>query len=204
MSELSPRQLLGAAAPWLAWSGADEPPVLRLANIDDVATADRRIVLVLPSVGAEPAAMDLLRALAAAGYRVHDCPADGDGLAARLRAADETFARSDYAAWFAALPRALQTAVEARWGAPERDPLFREGELDCGHFALAAVRFGNVAVVRPPTAPDPGQPPRHASLAFRAWLVDGMRAHAVVRLGERGALEAALRALVTAQAPRAR
>ena len=152
-----------------------------------------------------------LRALAEAGYRVGEIPPDGDALIGALRAgptnsadgrrrtAEEGFSRADYAAYFAVLPRTAQDAVTARWGAPERDPAFRESRLDCGSFAIPALRFGNVAVAIQPSrgydidpaasyhAPD--LVPPHGYLAFYAWLADGLRAQAVVHMGKHGNLE---------------
>jgi cobaltochelatase CobN len=186
------------------------------------APAQRRIVLVLANypnrdgrigngVGLDTPAsvVAVLKALRQAGYRVEDIPADGDALIARLlagptnanpaREAAETFPCSDYAAFFATLPRAVQDRVTQRWGPPERDPFFREGELDCGRFAIASIRCGNVVVALQPSRGynldpqacyhDPDLPPPHAYLAFHAWIADGMRAHAVVHMGKHGNLE---------------
>ncbi|HYM03017.1 MAG TPA: cobaltochelatase subunit CobN [Stellaceae bacterium] len=186
--------------------------------------AARRVVLVLANypnrdgrigngVGLDTPAstIEVLRALDAAGYRVTDIPESGDALIARLlegptnsteghgRPADERFSRGDYAAFFASLPRTVQDKVNARWGAPEADPFFRESRLDCGSFAIPAIRCGNVAVaVQPargynidPAASyhDPDLVPSHGYLAFHAWIADGMRAHAVVHMGKHGNLE---------------
>jgi cobaltochelatase CobN len=159
------------------------------------APAERRIVLVLePALDAAEATVAALHALAASGYRVAGIPAGGAALRARLgagpsaaqprRFTDESFPRSDYGAWFASLPRALQDQVHARWGAPERDPFFRAGELDCGSFAIAAVRCGGVIVALEPARG--GIDPRHGYLAFRAWIADGVRAHAAVTMGGDG------------------
>jgi cobaltochelatase CobN len=185
---------------------------------------ERRIVLVLANyphrdgrigngVGLDTpqAVVESLRALAAAGYRVEDIPEDGDALIRRLlagptnaaaghnRPAEETFARSDYAAYFASLPRAAQDKVSARWGPPERDPFFRESRLDCGSFAIPAIRCGNVAVAVQPSRGynidparsyhDPDLVPPHGYLAFYAWISDGLRAQAVVHMGKHGNLE---------------
>ncbi|HYC13262.1 MAG TPA: cobaltochelatase subunit CobN, partial [Stellaceae bacterium] len=186
--------------------------------------AERRIALVLANypnrngrigngVGLDTPAsvIAILRALAAAGYRVGDIPADGDALMRALlagptnarthwgREAEESFSCASYNAYLASLPRALQERVSARWGAPERDPFFRPGELDCGSFALPALRFGNVAVAIQPargynldplaSQHDPALVPPHGYLAFHAWLMDGLRAHAVVHVGKHGNLE---------------
>src|SRR5579885_2392462 len=186
--------------------------------------AERRVALVLANypnkngrigngVGLDTPAsvIEILRALADAGYRVEDVPADGDALMRRLlagptnaashwsRDGDESFHRSDYATYFASLPRAVQAQVEERWGAPERDPLFRPSDLDCGRFAMPALRFGNVVVAIQPARGynldpaqaqhDPALVPPHGYLAFHAWLSDGFRAHAVVHVGKHGNLE---------------
>ncbi len=184
--------------------------------------AERKIVLILANyphrdgrigngVGLDTPAstINVLRALKAEGYRVADIPADGDALirallagptnADRGRIADETFPRGDYGFFFAALPRAVQDKTTERWGAPERDPFFRESRLDCGAFAISAIRYGNVVVaVQPSRGYDidpkasyhsPDLPPPHGYLAFYAWLADGVHAHAIVHLGKHGNLE---------------
>ncbi len=184
--------------------------------------AERRIAIVLANypnrdgrvgngVGLDtPAAtVEILRAMAAAGYEIPEIPPDGDALVGRLlagptnadpgRMVEESFPRSDYAAFFATLPHAVQEAVTARWGAPERDPFFRESRLDCGSFAVPAFRLGKVAICLQPArgynidpaasyhAPD--LVPPHGYLAFYAWLADGFRADAVVHMGKHGNLE---------------
>ena len=186
--------------------------------------AERRVALVLANypqrdgrigngVGLDTpqATIEVLRALAAEGYRVGEMPRDGDALIAALRAgptnsaegrrrpAEESIACSDYAAFFATLPRAAQEQVEQRWGVVERDPAFRAGRLDCGSLAIAALRFGNVAVAIQPSrgydidpAPSyhaPDLAPPHGYLAFYAWLGLGLRAQAVVHMGKHGNLE---------------
>lgn len=142
--------------------------------------SERRIVLILDPA-APQAGIDRLRALKAEGYRVENIPADGNALLRTLLAGDdeESFQRGDYGVYFATLPRALQDSVTQRWGAPERDPAFRESRLDCGAFAIRAARFGNVVVALPPPA---DTPPSHGALAFYAWIADGIRAQAIVNL----------------------
>ncbi|HLI21226.1 MAG TPA: cobaltochelatase subunit CobN [Stellaceae bacterium] len=184
--------------------------------------AERKIALILANyphrdgrigngVGLDTpqSAITVLRALAAEGYRVANIPADGDALirallagptnADRYRIADETFPRSEYGFFFAALPRAVQDKINERWGAPERDPFFRESRLDCGAFAMPAIRCGNIVVaVQPSRGYDidpkasyhaPDLPPPHGYLAFYAWLADGVRVQAIVHLGKHGNLE---------------
>lgn len=152
--------------------------------------SERRIVLIL-NPDSPQATIDRLRALQADGYRVENIPADGDTLMRALLAGDaeETFQRGDYGVYFATLPRQLQDSVTLRWGAPERDPAFRESRLDCGAFAIRAVRCGNVVVAM---APPRNQPPTHNYLAFYAWIADGVRAQAIIDLSDENLPDAAV------------
>ncbi|MGH6885805.1 MAG: cobaltochelatase subunit CobN, partial [Geminicoccales bacterium] len=117
----------------------------------------------------------------------------------RGREVRETLAMPDYQFFFGELPDAVQRAVIERWGPPERDPFYMEGDLDCGRFALPAFRCGNVVLaIQPargynidPTASyhDPALVPPHGYLAFYAWLHRDFGAQAVVHLGKHGNLE---------------
>src|SRR5690606_28712382 len=94
-------------------------------------------------------------ALADAGYVLPSFPETGADLMARLlggvtgalrsvERADEntpSVTLAEYRAFLATLPEAARTALIERWGAPEKDPFFRDGA-----FRLAAHRFGNVTV----------------------------------------------------------
>jgi len=186
---------------------------------------DRRVALVLANypnrdgrigngVGLDtPAAtVRLLNEMKAAGYAVRDLPGDGGALVERLlagptndlaalpsRRVDEVLPFNEYQMFFSTLPRAVRDAVTARWGAAEADPYYRPGELDCGHFAVAAFRAGNVAVCLQPARGynidpkssyhDPDLVPPHAYFAFHAWLRQGFRADVVVHMGKHGNLE---------------
>ena len=120
--------------------------------------AERRIGIVLANypnrdgrlgngVGLDTPAgtVELLRAMAAAGYDVEGIPEDGNALIEAIaagptnagvagRAIRERLALDDYLAFFAALPAAVREAVRERWGEPEGDPYFLaepgEGEGD--------------------------------------------------------------------------
>ena len=191
----------------------------------DTSAADRRVALVLANypnrdgrlgngVGLDtPAgAVELLGALKKAGYRITDIPAGGDALIDRVMAGptnafenlddrdiSETLAIADYQIFFGSLPKAVRSAVTDRWGAPEADPFFRHGEVDCGHFAVPAFRLDNVAVCLQPargynidpkeTYHDPDLVPPHNYFAFYAWLRTAFRAHAVIHFGKHGNLE---------------
>jgi cobaltochelatase CobN len=198
------------------------------AKLRRKAVSERRIAMVLANypnrdgrigngVGLDtPAsAIVILQALRAAGYDIRDLPRDGADLVARVLAGptnnhvandhgkrggeSESLSLADYQIFFAALPKAVRDAVTARWGAPESDPFFRPGDVDCGRFAVAAFRCGNVAVGLQPARGyniDPGQSyhdpalaPPHGYLAFYAWLRESFRADAIVHLGKHGNLE---------------
>ena len=145
---------------------------------------EHKLVLILDQETPR-SAIDRLHTLKADGYRVEDIPADGDALMRALLTSDaeEMFQRGDYGVYFATLPRALQDSVNQRWAAPERDPSFHESRLDCGAFAIRAIRCGNVAVAVEPS---------RGNLAFYAWIVDGIRAHGIVHLSNKRRPDAAL------------
>ncbi|NQV84653.1 MAG: cobaltochelatase subunit CobN, partial [Rhodospirillales bacterium] len=157
-------------------------------------------------------AVKVLEALKDNGYRVDDIPAGGDALIARMMAGPtndfkklasrnvtETLSMADYQIFLSSLPKALQDAVFERWSAPEVDPFFRPGEVDCGHFAISAFRLGNIAVCLQPargynidpkaTYHDPDLVPPHNYLAFYAWVRREFSADAVCHLGKHGNLE---------------
>jgi cobaltochelatase CobN len=150
-------------------------------------------------------ALNVLRALAEAGYEVGPLPENGDALIARLAAGPtnaavsgrnvtETYGRADYERFFGSLPRELREAVTERWGPPEQDPFFLSGA-----FAMPAFRLGNVVIALQPargynidpqgTYHDPALVPPHGYFAFYAWLREAVGVHAVVHMGKHGNLE---------------
>jgi len=191
---------------------------LRLAGTP---SAERRVAIVLANypnrdgrmgngVGLDTPAgtVEVLRALTEIGYSVEAIPADGNALVERLqagptnaatdgRAIHEVLSRADYELFFASLPADVQRQVTERWGAPERDPFFISGELDCGGFAMPAFRCGRVIVGLQPargynidpaaTYHDPDLVPPHGYLAFYAWL--NAETQAVIHMGKHGNLE---------------
>ena len=186
---------------------------------------DRRVALVLANypnrdgrigngVGLDTpeATVSALRALKDAGYDIKDIPEKGSDLIQRLmagptnafkelkdRAVVESLSMADYQLFFGALPQAKQDAVIERWGAPEEDPFFMPGEVDCGRFAISAYRLGKAAVCLQPARGyninpkesyhDPDLVPPHNYLAFYAWLRGEFAADAVCHMGKHGNLE---------------
>jgi cobaltochelatase CobN len=186
------------------------------ARLRAAPAAERRVALVLANypnrdgrigngVGLDTpaAAIEVMRALAGAGYAVGAPPADGAALLDRLLAGTTNAARrrggiawplADYRAFLATLPQSVRDAVEQRWGPPERDPFAAGGAIH-----LPAHRFGNLVVAIQPARGynidpagsyhDPALVPPHGYLAFYGWLRQGFAAHAVVHLGKHGNLE---------------
>lgn len=125
-----------------------------------------------------PCTFALLTALVEAGYGVAGLPDSPAGLGARRAAAEgETIMLNDYAAFYASLPATLRDAVAARWGAAERDPQYRPGQVDCGRLIIPTLRFENIALIAAGIAT---VPPRHAALACAAWITDAFRADVAI------------------------
>ncbi|SOE09425.1 cobaltochelatase CobN subunit [Hoeflea halophila] len=190
----------------------------RWARLRRTQAADRRVAIVLANypnrdgriangVGLDTPAgtIEVLKAMAVAGYVTGELPADGDALVTALKAGPTNAIRDDrsggvplsleaYKAFFETLDPSIRAAVTERWGAPESDPFYRNGA-----FHLALLTFGNVAVGIQPArgynidpkasyhAPD--LVPPHGYFAFYAWLRQQLGVHAVVHMGKHGNLE---------------
>ncbi|SCB56311.1 cobaltochelatase CobN [Rhizobium aethiopicum] len=149
--------------------------------------------------------IEVLRAMAAAGYPVADAPADGDALIRHLmegptnsgqdgKVIRETLSLSHYKGFLESLPKKIQDEVTDRWGDPEDDPYF------CGSgFALPFARFGGVLVGIQPARGynidpkesyhSPDLVPPHGYIAFYAFLRREFGADAVIHMGKHGNLE---------------
>jgi len=196
---------------------------LRLAALRHIANADKRVALVLSAyptkrsrignaVGLDTPAsvVDLLHAMAAAGYRVDRIPPDGDTLMAELAdalcydrealtpvqlgLAAGRWSGDEYSAWFAGVPAALSDAVTEAWGPPPGE-VYRDGD----DLVFPGLDLGNVLVaVQPPRGfgenpiavyHSPDLAPTHHYLGFYRWLESGWGADAVVHVGKHGTLE---------------
>ena len=154
----------------------------------------------------------VMRLLQEAGYRVTDAPENSDALMQAVMAGptnwltDRVWRRggvqlsmAEYQIEYGQLPWRLREAMESRWGPPEADPFYTPGEVDCGHFALSVLEFGNVVVGIQPargynidptdTYHSPDLVPPHNYLAFYIWLRHQFRAQAIVHMGKHGNLE---------------
>lgn len=153
------------------------------------------------------AALNILQALQQRGYPVEALPDSGTALIHQLlggvtndldnldlRPCAQSLALDAYQQFFAALPEANRQAVLERWGAPESDPMFREGRL-----MIAGLRFGLTFVGIQPARGyqvdaaavyhDPDLVPPHGYLAFYCWMRQVFAAQAVIHVGKHGNLE---------------
>ncbi|OBZ93859.1 cobalt chelatase [Pararhizobium polonicum] len=188
------------------------------ARLRQAAPRERRVAIIMANypnrdgrlgngVGLDTPAgtIEVMNAMAAAGYAIDDIPADGDALISHLMAGPTNSARADcdiretlslnqYNAFFASLPIQIQSQVADRWGKPEADPFFRDGR-----FALPLTRFGETLVGIQPargynidpkeTYHSPDLVPPHGYLAFYAFLRREYGAHAIIHMGKHGNLE---------------
>ena len=187
------------------------------------AVTDRKVAIVLANypnrdarlgngVGLDTPAgtVRLLRAMKEAGYGIDGGFENGNALIAHLKAGPtnaavagrdvrETLSLADYCQAFAALPQTVRKAVTRRWGAPEGDPFYQPGEVDCGRFALSVFRLGKVAIGLQPargynidpqeTYHSPDLVPPHGYIAFYVWLRRAFGAQVVLHMGKHGSLE---------------
>ncbi|MDY2563895.1 cobaltochelatase subunit CobN [Pseudomonas syringae] len=153
------------------------------------------------------AALNILRAMQAEGYPLAPLPDSGTELIQQLlggvtndldsidqRPCHQSMALEEYLAAFNELPQENRDAVNARWGTPDTDPMFRSGRM-----MIAGLRFGLTFIgIQPargyqvdPSAVyhDPDLVPPHGYLAFYFWLRKAYGAHAVVHVGKHGNLE---------------
>jgi len=184
------------------------------------ANGDKRVALILANyptrdgrigngVGLDTpaAALNILNAMQAEGYPVQDLPQSGTALIHALlggvtndpdsldqRPCHQSMAMEAYLAAFQSLPEANRAAVIERWGAPDNDPMCRDGRM-----MVAGLRFGMTFVGIQPARGynvdhsavyhDPDLVPPHGYLAFYFWLRRSYGAHAVIHVGKHGNLE---------------
>ncbi|KXG85506.1 cobaltochelatase subunit CobN [Agrobacterium bohemicum] len=178
---------------------------LRLKN---AAPAERRVVILMPDYpGAAPgrtgyavgldvpqSVLEVLRDLRDAGYAVDDIPETARALLDRVENETTTFTLADYSAFRDALPKAANLALDETWGEADADTA-----VTAGTFHFRAARFGSVTVALAPDRGrtedrrvdyhDPALPPRHALVAFGAWMQKSPSAHAIIHVGAHGTLE---------------
>lgn len=156
--------------------------------------------------------INVLNQMAQAGYSVLNSPADSKALMDQIMAGPTNWltdrhqrtggidmSMADYQIAYGELPWDVRQKIEDRWGAPEQDPFYTSGDVDCGRFSLSVFQFGNVVVgVQPArgynidpkeTYHSPDLVPPHNYLAFYFWLRNQFGAHALIHMGKHGNLE---------------
>ena len=132
---------------------------------------------------------DMLMTLAASGYAVE--PAIGFGKS--LPNSHIAWPLADYCAALDAVPQAMRDDLNTAWGAPESDPMYRDGAFhfpaqNCGNALVALQPERGAIAARDTDYHDLARIPRHSYVAFYLWLrAQGM--HALVHIGAHGTLE---------------
>lgn len=140
----------------------------------------------LDVLGSLPAILQVLRGH---GYDAPDVPALADALQKRHMSWDI----AAYSAALAQVPLSLQESLVQAWGAPQDDPLAREGA-----FHFPALLAGRMLIALQPERGDLAgrdagyhdlmRTPRHSYVAFYLWL-QSRAPHALVHMGAHGTLE---------------
>ena len=179
----------------------------KLLRLQAAPRHDRRVIILMPDYPGAPgrtgyavgldvpgSVLDMLGQLNEAGYDVGGIPQDARALMQRLETSAERYALEDYRVFLATLTARAQTDMVATWGEPQVDPALIDNA-----FGFRAVRFGNITVALAPDRGreadrrtdyhDPERPPRHALIAFGAWMRTVIDTHAIVHVGAHGTLE---------------
>ncbi|MES5100868.1 cobaltochelatase subunit CobN [Agrobacterium sp. BA1120] len=178
---------------------------LRLKN---AAPSERNVVILMPDYpGAAPgrtgyavgldvpqSVLEMLHDLRDAGYVVGDIPETARALLDRVEEDTASFRLADYSAFRSDLPQYADLALDETWGDADDDDAVTDGM-----FHFRAARFGSVTVALAPDRGrnedrrvdyhDPALPPRHALVAFGAWMQKSVHAHAIIHVGAHGTLE---------------
>ena len=175
------------------------------AKLQSLSRDRRRIAVLMPDYPGAPgrtgyavgldvpaSVLALLSDLERAGFAVAGVPTSSNELLLALETRAHDMTVESYRHRLAQRPPRIGEAMVAAWGEAETDP-----DAGRGAFRFRAKSFGNVTVALPPdrgrTAErradyhDPSLPPRHALMAFGAWLQDSF--DAVIHMGAHGTLE---------------
>jgi cobaltochelatase CobN len=182
-----------------------EAAVARIASWHGLASRhahDKRLAIVLSSYPGRPhqiahaVGLDalasteaLLGDLGEAGFDVEAT----HSLAHALSAGTLSWSLKDYRAALGKLPRALQGNLASAWGAPESDPLVRNGAFhfaatQCGKAIIAVQPERGDVKTRDADYHDLSRTPRHSYVAFYLWL-RGQSIDALIHMGAHGTLE---------------
>ena len=145
------------------------------------------------AVGLDPLASveAMLDDLREAGYAIET---GTEGLTASLQSHILTWSLDAYKAAFSTLPQPLQDTLRDSWGAPEDDPITRDGA-----FHFTATSRGNALIALQPERGtdtrrddeyhDLTRTPRHSYVAFYLWLRQVQNIDALIHVGAHGTLE---------------
>jgi cobaltochelatase CobN len=167
--------------------------------------AERRLALVLSdyparagragyAVGLDTAesVVQIVKLLHAEGYDVGEtglCAADVQRLLSGDCAGID-IAVNTYASWLKAFPPSLQNEIENSWGAPvAENDVFSFPVLKAGKLLVFLQPDRGLADDRKAGYHDTSIPPRHAYVAFYAWLREQAGIDALIHLGTHGTLE---------------
>jgi cobaltochelatase CobN len=179
--------------------------ITRHMALQQTPRVERRITILMPdypgaagrtgyAVGLDvpESVRQILIQLAEQGYGVADVPDTAKALMDRVLTGAQHLAGDDYARYFSTLPDDAQNAVTETWGEPQADETFGPDG-----FSFRAARFGHITVALAPDRGretdrrsdyhDPARPPRHALMAFGAWMQG--ESQAIVHMGAHGTLE---------------
>ncbi|MEM9636723.1 MAG: cobaltochelatase subunit CobN [Pseudomonadota bacterium] len=172
---------------------------LRLAQ---TSVAERRVALLLSTypgkdwntghaVGLDaPASADaILEDLRGAGYAIPTSHRRNTDVIPTLH---RRWDLAEYRAALARLPRRLRADLETVWGAPEDDPMVRDGAFqfpvtEAGRAFIALQPERGSVTLRVDEYHDLSRTPRHSYVAFYLWLQT--QADALVHIGAHGTLE---------------
>jgi cobaltochelatase CobN len=179
------------------------------ANLSRTPRFERRLALVLSdyparagragyAVGLDTAesVAQIIKLLRAEGYDTglrEGCTADVEALL-KGRTDRLEIPLPTYATWLKALPSTLREEIESIWGDPVADPAHKDGA-----FSFPILRAGKLSIFLQPDRGslherkngyhDISVPPRHAYVAFYAWLREQGKIDALIHLGTHGTLE---------------
>ncbi len=151
--------------------------------------------------------IELLGAMMHAGYHTSILPEDGaklisallsgptnDRSAGKQLISKHRLSLADYQTAFDQLPQKIKDDINDRWGKPQKDPFFNDGD-----FHLSIQQYGNIYVGIQPARGynidpvssyhDPDLVPPHGYLAFYMWLRTTADVHAVIHMGKHGNME---------------
>ncbi|SMX28330.1 Aerobic cobaltochelatase subunit CobN [Pelagimonas phthalicica] len=175
--------------------------VLRWHNLASKPQKEKKLALVLSTypgkqhqlahaVGLDALASctEIMRELSASGI---NCAETAD-IGARLTTETLAWPLSEYLSELANLPQGLRDDLQDAWGAPEQDPLLRDGS-----FHFPAIQSGDVLIALQPERSDVDlrvddyhdldRTPRHSYVAFYLWI--RRQIDALIHIGAHGTLE---------------